>query len=141
MAGFLYRTIPDALYAAPSLYTPTPLDASLLDLHFFLSNGAPLNLQLTRTGEGNRADLLGLIATRLMRLTELLYSDHLQSCFNPFEERRKGEAREMPGCSVKAWSSGVLAVIPVLLVSDGRDELGEDAEVLLDYHSGTFCLK
>lgn len=77
-----------------------------------------------------------------MRLTELLYSDYLQSCFNPFEERRKGEAREMPGCSVREWSAGVLAVMPVLLVSDGRDELGdEEAEVLLDYHSGNFCLK
>jgi hypothetical protein len=127
VADFLYRTIPAALYAPPSLYNPTPLDASVLDLHFFLSNGAPLHLQLVRTGEGNRADLLGLVAARLMRLTELLYSDHLQSCFNPFEERRKGEAREMPGCSVRAWSAGVLAVIPVLLVSDGRDELGEEA--------------
>jgi hypothetical protein len=141
VADFLLRAIPHALYALPSLYAPEPLDASLLALDFFLSNGAPLQIQLARSGEGERADLLGLVAVRLMRLTELLYCDHLQSCFNAFEERRKGEAREIPGFSVRAWSAGVLAVVPVLLVSEGRDELGEDAEVLLDYHSGNFFLK
>ena len=47
----------------------------------------------------------------------------------------------MPGFSVRAMGGGVVAVVPVLLVSDGREELGEEAEVLLDYHSGNFCLK
>lgn len=47
----------------------------------------------------------------------------------------------MPGFSLRAVGEGVLALVPVLLVSDGRDELGEDAEVLLDYYSGNFCLK
>ncbi len=142
VADFLLRAIPHALYALPYLYVPQPLDPSLaLPINFFLSNGAPLQIYLVRSAETEQIDLLRLVAVRLMKLTELLYCEYLESCFNPFEERRKGETREMPGFSVQAWSKGVLAVVPVLLVSEGRDELGEDAEVLLDYHSGNFCLK
>lgn len=47
----------------------------------------------------------------------------------------------MPGFSVQAAGEGVLAVIPVLLMSDGREELGDEVEVLLDYYSGNFYLK
>lgn len=47
----------------------------------------------------------------------------------------------MPGFSLQAAGDGVLAMVPVLLVSDGREEFGEEAEVLLDYYSGNFYLK
>lgn len=139
IASFLHTALPLALYAPPYLYAPVPLAES--ELALFLSNGAGVQVRLRASGEGERGELLGLVAQRLMRLTELLFSPELQSCFNPFEERRRGEVREMPGFSVRAAGEGVLAVVPVLLVSDAREELGEEAEVLLDYHSGNFCLR
>jgi hypothetical protein len=50
-------------------------------------------LELVKQGENSSHELVALIANRLMTMTELLYSPELDSCFNPFEEKRKGDMR------------------------------------------------
>jgi hypothetical protein len=72
---------------------------------------------MTKQGEEIIPQLIGLIANRLMTLTDLLYSPELGSCFNPFEEKRRGDLREIPGFTIQpAGQSEGLGIFLVPMV-------------------------
>lgn len=74
----------------------------------------------------------------------MLYSRELEACFNPFEEYEEKGRRKMPGwqVGVESSSNGVmLRLVGVELELQEAGVMGEQSEVLLDCHTGTFFLK
>lgn len=80
----------------------------------------------------------------MMVILRMLYSKDLEACFNPFEEYEEKGRKKMPGWQVGIESSSngmMLRLVGVELELQEAGAMGEQSDVLLDYHTGTFFLK
>lgn len=130
------------IFNFPYLYSVAELHINKLAIP--ISNGAIARLHfLTVLSAQDAQSILPHIAIKIMKNLQLLFSQEMSACFNPFEEEKKEKEAIIPGFSLQAINDPFLAlsIIPKDLVIAAEGEIHDEYPMLLNYDTGQFYSK